>query len=131
VSFDGVSAVARNEIAEDPLSRIQARGHEIPKVQMQEWFNWIDQLLDVHRSQFVLREATPAQLEEHKIVFKEAIRYCLAIHTLVADPDFNEPELVARLHVRIRQLQDAYDTFHDATLSTQEADEVLKRVFPE
>jgi hypothetical protein len=126
-----MSAVARSEIADDQLSRIQAQGHEIPKLQIQQWFDWMDQLLSIHRSQFVLREPTPAQLEEHKTAFKEAIRYCLAINTLVADPDFNEPDLVARLHVRIRQLQDAYDTFHDPALSDQQAEDVLKRVFPE
>jgi hypothetical protein len=131
VSLYAMSAVARDQIADDELSRIQAQGHEIPKLQIQQWFNWMDQLLSVHRSQFVFREATPAQLEDHKIAFKEAIRYCLAINTLIADPDFNEPDLVARLHVRIRQLQDAYDTFHDTSLSNEQSAEVLKRVFPE
>jgi len=126
-----MNAVAGDQIADDQLSRIQAQGHEIPKLQIQQWFHWMDQLLSVHRTQFVLREPTPAQLENHKIALKEAIRYCLAINTLIADPDFNEPELVARLQVRIRQLQDAYDTFHDTTLSSEQAEEVLKRVFPE
>jgi hypothetical protein len=126
-----MSAVARDQIADDQLSRIQAQGHEIPKQQIQQWFNWMDRLLGVHRSQFVLREATSAQLEDHKIAFKEAIRYCLAINTRIADPDFNEPDLVARLQVRIRQLQDAYDTFHDASLSNEQSEEVLKRMFPE
>lgn len=131
MSFYGMSAVARDQIADDQLSRIQAQGHEIPKQQIQQWFNWMDRLLGVHRSQFVLREATSAQLEDHKIAFKEAIRYCLAINTRIADPDFNEPDLVARLQVRIRQLQDAYDTFHDASLSNEQSEEVLKRMFPE
>ena len=123
--------VARERIADDQLSRIQAQGHEIPKLQIQQWFNWMDQLLSVHRSQFVLREPTTAQLEEHKIALKEAIRYCLTLNTIIADPDFNEPDLAGRFQVRIRQLQDAFDTFHDATLSMEEAEEVLKRVFPE
>jgi hypothetical protein len=39
--------------------------------------------------------------------------------------------LVSRLQLRIRQLQDAYDTFHDVDLSNEQAEEVLKRVFPE
>jgi len=126
-----MSAIARDQIADDPLSRIQAQGHEIPKVQIQQWFNWTDELLNLHRSQFVLREATPGQLEDHKTAFKEAIRYCLAINTIIADPDFNEPDLVARLQARIRHLQDAYDTFHDSALSNGQAEEILKRVFPE
>jgi hypothetical protein len=91
----------------------------------------MDGMLEVHRSNFVFREPTPAQLEEHKTGLKLAIRYCLLINTLISDPDFNEPDLMSRLQVRIRQLQDAYDTFHDATLSEEQAEEVLKRVFPE
>jgi hypothetical protein len=39
--------------------------------------------------------------------------------------------LAARLQVRIRQLQDAYETFHDPTLSNEQADGVLKKVFAE
>jgi hypothetical protein len=126
-----MSVVAGDQVAEDPLSRIQVQGHDITKRQIQQWFDWADRFLSVHRSQFVFREATAAQLEGHKTALKEAIRYCLALNTLVADPDFNEAELVSRLQVRIRQLQDAYDTFHDATLSNEQAEEVLKRVFPE
>jgi hypothetical protein len=109
---------------------IQIQGHDITKRQIQQWFDWMDRLLSIHRSQFVFREATPAQLEDHKTVFKEAIRYGLTINPLIADPDFNEPDLVSRLQVRIRQLQDAYDTFHDANLSNEQADDVLKRIFP-
>jgi len=80
---------------------------------------------------FVFREPTQAQLQEHKAGLKLAIRYCLFINTLIADPDFNEPDLVSRLQVRVRQLQDAYDTFHDAALSDAQAEEVLKQVFLE
>ncbi len=64
-------------------------------------------------------------------MFKEAIRMSHFINALIADPDFNEPDLTARLRVRIRQLQDAYDTFHEATLSDAQAGEFLKQVFPE
>jgi hypothetical protein len=131
VSLYGMSAVARDEIADDQLSRDQTRGHEITKLQIQQWFNWVDELLSVHRSQFVLSEPAPTQLKVHKMALKEAIRYCLTINTLIADPEFNEPDLVARLQVRIRQLQDAYDTFHDPSLSNEQSEEVLKRVFPE
>jgi hypothetical protein len=126
-----MSAVARDQMADDPLSRIQTQGHDITKRQIQQCFDWMDRLLSVHRSQFVFREATPAQLEDHKTAFKEAIRYCLAINTLIADPDFNEPDLVSRLQVRLRQLQDAYDTLHDTTLSNEQAEVILKRAFPE
>ena len=110
---------------------IQAQVLDLTKRQIEQWFEWMDGMLDVHRSNFVFREPTPAQIEEHKTGLKLAIRYCLFINTLIADPDFNEPDLVSRLQVRTRQLQDAYDTFHDPTLSDAQAEEVLKQVFPE
>jgi hypothetical protein len=91
----------------------------------------MDRILDVHRSNFVFREPSPQELSEHKLMLKESIRFSLFFHTLAADPDFNEPELAESLQLRIRQLQDAYDTFHDSTLTDAQAEKILKRAFPE
>jgi hypothetical protein len=78
-----------------------------------------------------LREPTPAQLAEHKTALELAIEYCRFIKTLIDDPGYNEPDLVSRLQVRMRQLQDAYDTFHNLALSDEQAEKLLKQVFPE
>ena len=118
-------------MSDNRVPDIQAQARDLTIRQMEQWFDWMDAMLEVHRSLFVFREPTPAQLKEHKSGLKLAIRYCLFINTLIADPDFNEPELVSRLQVRARQLQDAYDTFHDAALSDAQAELVLKQVFPE
>jgi len=118
-------------ISDSRVPEIQVQARDLTIRQMEQWFDWMDAMLEVHRSMFVFREPTPAQLKEHKSGLKLAIRYCLFINTLIADPDFNEPELVSRLQVRARQLQDAYDTFHDPALSDAQAEEVLKQVFPE
>lgn len=91
----------------------------------------MDRVLDIHRSNFVFREATPAEMQEHKTVLKESIRTCHSIYPRIADPDFNEPDLVSRLQIRIRQLEDAYNTFHDTELSEEKAGQVLNYVFPE
>jgi len=109
----------------------RALGHDFAKKHIQNWCAWMDQLLSLHRSYFVYRQATPAQLKDHKTALMEALRYGLAINTVIAEPDYNEPDLTERLQVRIRQLQDAHDTFDDATLSDKQAEEVLQRVFPE
>jgi hypothetical protein len=109
---------------------IQAQTRDLTIRQMEQWFDWMDGLLEVHRSCFILGEPTPAQLKEHKAALKLAIRYCLLINTLIADPDFHEPQLASRVQVRNRQLQDAYDTFHDTALSDAQAEEFLKQVFP-
>ncbi len=101
------------------------------RTQLQQWFDWMDHILDIHRSHFVLREPTPEQLRQHKIALRTSIRYCHAINTLIGDPEFNEPELVSRLNIRSRQLQDAYDAFYDPHLSGVKADLILQQVFPE
>ena len=118
-------------ITDSRVPEIQVQARDLTIRQMEQWFDWMDAMLEVHRSMFVFREPTPAQLKEHKSGLKLAIRYCLFLNTLIADPDFNEPELVSRLQVRARQLQDAYDTFHDPALTDAQAEEVLKQVFPE
>jgi hypothetical protein len=110
---------------------IQAEVRETTRQQVLQWFEICDRILDVHRSNFVFREATPAELEEHKLAFKLTLRTCRSIHLLIADPDFDEADLVSRLQVRIQQMEDAYNTFHDRTLSDQKADLVLREVFPE
>jgi hypothetical protein len=118
-------------IVDDRIPDIQAQQRLMIRRQVLELFSLVDHLLDVHRSTFVFREYTPAQLEQHKQAIPSAIRICLVFNTIIADPDFDEPDLAARLQVRIRQLQDAYETFHDPTLSNEQADGVLKKVFAE
>jgi hypothetical protein len=113
------------------IPEIQAQARESIKRQMEEWFGWMDGILDVHRSNFVFRDPMPEQLAEHKTGLEFAIEYGRLIHTLLDDPGFHEPDLVSRLKVRMRQLQDAYETFHDATLSEAQAEDVLKQVFLE
>ena len=117
-------------IAESKIPDIQSQARGMFRRQMQEWFVWMDHVLDVHRSHFVFRRPMQTQLEEHKRLLTENIRTCLFFNALIGAPDFNEPDLVARLQVRIRQLQDAYDTFHDPTLSDEQAEKILKQVFP-
>ena len=118
-------------IASDETPDLQTQAHDTTRRLLQEWLVWVDRILDNHRRNFVFRAPTAMELEEHKTVFKTAIRTSHLMKALSADPDFNEPDLTARLQVGIRQLQDAYDTFHDATLSDAQAGEFLKQVFPE
>jgi hypothetical protein len=118
-------------ISENRVPEIQGEAQDSSKPQTEQWFDWMDRILAVHRSRYVLREPTPAQLAEHKTALELALEYCRFINTLIDDPGFHEPDLVSRLQVRIRQLQDAYDTFHNPTLSDEQAEELLKQVFPE
>ncbi|HZM05815.1 MAG TPA: hypothetical protein VFC44_22675 [Candidatus Saccharimonadales bacterium] len=117
-------------ISDSRVPDIQRQAHDLIIQQTEQWFDWMDRLLDIHRSSFLFREPTPTQLAEHKTALALAIRHSLFCNTFIADPDFNEPDLVSRLQVRVRQLQDAYDTFHDNTLSDAQAEQILKQAFP-
>jgi hypothetical protein len=113
------------------LPDIQAEVRETTRQQVLRWFDICDRILDIHRSNFVFREATSEDLEEHKKAIKLTLRTCRSIHLIIADPDFDERELVSRLQIRIQQLEDAYDTFHDPTVSEAKAEKVLRELFPE
>src|SRR5579859_4354728 len=117
--------------AKAPNSNIQTETRQMIKRQVSEWFTFIDSVLDYHRSNFVFREAKPDALVVHKAGLKLAIRTCNQIHFVVADPDFNEPEMLSRLKIRIQQLQDAFDTFNDLDLPDDKAERILADIFPE
>jgi hypothetical protein len=124
--IQGLEAISENRVPD-----IKGKARDSSDPQTEQWFDWMDRILAVHRSSYVLREPAPAQLAEHKTALELALEYCRFINTLIDDPGFHEPELVSRLQVRIRQLQDAYDTFHNPYLSDEQAEELLKQVFPD
>jgi hypothetical protein len=118
-------------IAGDKIPDMQTQAHNLTRRQLQEWFDWMDRTLDIHRNKFNFCQPAPAELEKHKKVLKTGIRTGHLINALIGDPDFNEPELTIRLQVRIRQLQDACDSVPDITLSDEQTETFLKQVFPE
>jgi hypothetical protein len=110
---------------------LRAQAHDITRRQMQQWFDWMDRVLDIHRSNFVFREPTENQLREHELGLKLAIRTCNSIYSLIADPDFADTDLLARIRIRMRQLEDAYFTLHDSELSPGKANQILQQIFPD
>lgn len=130
--FQRVSLYIMNATsADESIPDIGTQANELTKQYLHEWFDLIDRLLDVHRSNFVMREATPQEIEKHKSVLKLAIRNCHLINALTADPDFDQPDLVSRLQIRIRQLGYAYSLVDHSKLSEEEVEQLLQRVFPE
>ena len=49
----------------------------------------------------------------------------------VSDLDFPSRQLAQRLAVRLHQLEDAWGTFRDHSLSAAEADRILAQAFPD
>jgi hypothetical protein len=109
---------------------IQAEVRETTRLQVLQWFAICDRILDIHRANYVFRAPTAAKLEEHKVALKLTLRNCRSLHLAIADPDFDEPDLASRLQVRIQQLEDAYNTFHDSIVSDEKAKRVLAEIFP-
>ena len=76
----------------------------------------------------MLRQASPTELEAHRNTLKEAIQTSRLVNALL---DINEREVCSELRVRTQQLQDAYDVLYDSELSDEQAEQILKQVFPE
>jgi len=110
---------------------IQVQARQTMHRHILEWFDLCDRVLDIHRDNFVFRDPPPGELAQHKIALKAIIRTCLLINAWASDPEFEDADLAARLQIRIRQLKDAYETFHDPELSDEKAEHILKQVFPE
>src|ERR1017187_7973238 len=64
-------------IASDEIPDIQTQAHEITRRQLQEWFVWMDRILNVHRSNFIFRAPTAVALAEHKTALKAASTLCV------------------------------------------------------
>src|SRR4051794_34966698 len=118
-------------LASTGIPDMEAQAHQLIERQVQDWFDLCDQVLDIHRRDFLFRQPTPAELADHKTALKQIIRTCLLINARVLDPEFNAPDLASRLQVRIKQLEDAYNTFHDPELSDEKAGRILQQIFPE
>lgn len=110
---------------------LETPAREMFRRQTEEWFDWMDWILDVHRSNFVFREPSPTELEEHKTGLTLCLQTCRSIAAQLAQPEFGNPDLTAALKVRKRQLEDAFNTFHDSKLSDVEAERIKQQIFPE
>jgi hypothetical protein len=98
--------------------------------QVERWLNFCDDVLDWHRERMLLGDPDSATMEEHGRTLKWVIRFTRMMHAEAADLDFPPRALAQRVAIRLRQLEDAWGTFHDSTLSPAEADRILAQVFP-
>lgn len=103
----------------------EAAGHQI-----EHWLDFCDNVLDWNRDQMLCGDPDQAMLEEHRQTLKWIIRFTRMMHAEVSDLDFPSREMARRLAVRLRQLEDAWGTFHDPSVSPAEANSILADVFP-
>ena len=98
---------------------------------IERWLSFCDDVLDWNREQMLLGNPAPAILEEHRRTLKWIIRFTRMMHAEVSDLDFPSRQFAQRLAVRLQQLEDAWATFHDHSLSAMEADRILAEAFPD
>lgn len=112
-------------------AEIQKKARETTNHLMEDWFKICDRILDIHRSNFLFREPTAHDLEEHKIAVGECVETCRTMAgQLEDDPSPEIRDLASRLEIRIRLLTDAYTLFHDPKFSGEEAERLLNEIFP-
>src|SRR5688572_30771840 len=115
----GTSTAAdlRAEVQEG-TKRVRVRIRET----LEDWFHVCDHILDIHRTRFLVREPSADELEEHRVAVGECIETCRLMAAQLTDRSADERDFLSRLNIRTRQLQDAYDTFHDRTFSDRDAE---------
>ena len=97
---------------------------------IERWLSFCDDVLDWNRDHMLRGNPDPAIIEEHRRTLKWIIRFTRMMHAEVSDLDFPSRQFAERLAIRLHQLEDAWGTFHDHSLSPAEADRILADVFP-
>ena len=72
--------------------KLKPKRRKLTRQIMEKWFSWMDRILDIHRANFVFREASREDLEQHKIAVGEALRVGRIIQGLILD----HPDLLSR-----------------------------------
>ena len=93
--------------------------------------SFCDGVLDWNRDQMLHGNPDQAITEEHRRTLKWIIRFTRLMPAEVSDLDFPSRQLAQRLAVRLHQLEAAWGTFHDHSLSAAEADRILAQAFPD
>ena len=76
------------------------------------------------------RQPSDSELDQHRGRMKMFLRMTRLLHAEVADPEFPDRSLAAALAIRLRQMEDLWETIHQP-MPDDEADKLLRAVFPE
>lgn len=110
----------------DPFDEIKhwARRH------VRQWCELCDRFKDATRQTILARQATTAELEQHRSEMKLLLRITRLIHAEIADPDFPDRSLADDVAIRLRQMEDLWEIIH-SPMPDAEADQLLREVFPQ
>lgn len=110
-----------------PLENIEQFAAE----QITQWLALCDGFLDWQRENLLDKEPTPEILKEHRAALKWILRFMRLAICQVSDPDFSDHSLKRELEIRLQQFEDFWSMFHNNSMSAEEADALLAKVFPE
>lgn len=96
----------------------------------QEWCEMCDEFKEVTRQTMLARQPSGSELEQHRRGLKMFLRMTRLLHAEVADPDFPDRSLASELAIRLRQMEELWETIHNP-MPDDEADKLLRMAFPE
>ena len=90
-----------------------------------------DGLVGAIRQEMVLGQVSELKATEYRTRLKMMIGMVRMLHTQTLDPKFPDREFSAMIGGRLAQLDEYWQMFYEPGLSDDEADKVLRGVFPE
>jgi hypothetical protein len=94
------------------------------------WVASCNEFRQRERREIIEQEPSPEKLAAYREELKWMIRSARALLSLVSDPDFPARELVAEVSGKLLQLEDSWQSLNNP-MTSEEADAVLQKVFPE
>lgn len=73
----------------------------------------------------------PETIQQHRRALRFLLRFTGLLHYQATDPDFSDRTIARGLEIRLKQLEHSWGIFHDTSMTTEEADDLLAKVFPE
>ncbi len=98
---------------------------------IRRWFDACDQFLDWQRAHMLVANPTPETVQQHRRALRFLLRFTRSLHGQATDPDFSDRAIVEGLEIRLKQLEDSWGIFHDSSMTAEQADTLLAKVFPE
>ena len=94
------------------------------------WSDIAQRFLDEQRQGMLQREPTAKDMANQRQRLTWMFRLMRPLYASVSDPDYPDPWPASELHARLIQLEHSWRMFQDP-MDPKEADQLLKKIFPE
>jgi hypothetical protein len=97
---------------------------------IEEWSRWRQELTRWEDENLRGENPSPIKLEEHRKMLERLIFFGQIFGFVTSHADFPDTELAEMVHANQFTLREKFQMFHNP-MSREEADKILKEVFPE